>query len=292
MSLCITPLEAPFGARVEGWDPGESLGTEDRAQLRHALVEHLVLVFRGHRVPSDEELVLLARGFGELAQAAELFGVASPHPDILPVTNEPDAEGNQKGVEGGGILPWHTDYSYLDRPAKESFLEAIEIPDAGGATSFCNMYRAWEVLPAERRERLRDLHGWHSTLAFLPAKTAEETPAERASTEEERKNPYLHDPGPQHAVWHPLAYPHPESKRTALYADAFLFEIEGLSREETIRVRSELIDAAARPDNVYTHEWERGDLVVFDAVGSLHRRDSFDLGQTRNMRQLSTLVPA
>ena len=292
MLLNITPLDAPFGALVEGWESDQPSGAERTTQLRRALADHLVLVLRGHRVPSHDELAGLARGFGELAQAAELFGVASPHPDILPVTNEPDVDGNQKGVEGGGILPWHTDYSYLERPAKESFLEAFQIPETGGATSFCNMYRAWEGLPVDRRERLGGQRGWHSTLAFMPAKTAEESAAERAATERERKNPYLHDPGPQHVVWHPMAYEHPESKRKALYADSFLHQIEGLSLEESIRVRQELIETATRPDNVYTHEWELGDLVIFDAVGSLHRRGSFDLRQTRNMRQLSTLVPA
>jgi len=291
VSLVIEPLGGCFGAHVAGWEPGKALPDAEFEQIRQALLDHLVLVFRGHRVPGDQELVDLARCFGDLAQAAELFGVASPHPDILPVTNEPDEAGNQTGVEGGGILPWHTDYSYLDRPAKESFLEAFVLPDHGGATSFCNMYRAWEALPPARREQLAARRGWHTTRAFMPAKSAEESVEERASTAAEHKNPYLHDPGPEHQVWHPLAFDHPESGRTALYADAFLYEIEGMRPDETIRLRGELIEAATQPDNVYTHQWQRGDLVVFDAVGSLHRRDSFDLRQTRSMRQLSTIVP-
>ena len=170
MGLSIEPLDAPFGALVMGWDPGAPLSEEELWGVREAMGEHFLLLFRGHRLPSDEELAGFARRFGELAQAAELFGVASRHPDILPVSNEPDADGHQTGVEGGGILPWHIDYSYLDRPAKESFLEAFVIPESGGATYFCNMYRAWESLEPELQERLVGAQGWHTTRAFMPAK--------------------------------------------------------------------------------------------------------------------------
>ena len=49
---------------------------------------------------------------------------------------------------------------------------------------------------------------------------------------------------------------------------------------------------ATQPRFVYRHEWQVGDMVVFDTVGTVHRREAFDLGQVRTMRQLSTLLPA
>jgi alpha-ketoglutarate-dependent taurine dioxygenase len=124
----------------------------------------------------------------------------------------------------------------------------------------------------------------------MPAKHAEESEEEQNATAQEQKNPYLHDPDLEHQVWHPMAYSHPDFGRKALYADSFLYEIEGMSIGDTLRLRDELIARATEPENVYRHDWQAGDFVVFDAVGSMHRRDSFDLTQTRHMRQISTLV--
>ena len=41
---------------------------------------------------------------------------------------------------------------------------------------------------------------------------------------------------------------------------------------------------------VYRHAWEVGDLVIFDDVGTIHRRDPSDPDQVRTMRQLSTML--
>ena len=48
--------------------------------------------------------------------------------------------------------------SYLDDPPKASMLYALEVPPAGGDTSFCNMYTAFETLPAELKRRAEALH--------------------------------------------------------------------------------------------------------------------------------------
>jgi pentalenolactone F synthase len=312
MRLSITPLEAPFGAKVEGWDPGSPLSETDFGLLQGALRDHVLLLFRGHRTPRDEELVSFARCFGEVAPVADLWGVTWGHPDILLVTNEVDEDGYDVGVGGSSVLTWHADYSYLDRPAKESFLEASKLPGEGGVTSFCNLYRAWEWLDPSVREKLAGLHASHRFYLYRAWESPD--PSERkklagvhvshrseyaAANEEqrrgmsqERQNPGLRDPMPKHQVWHPIAFQHPEFGKTALYMDVMVREIEGMTVDAAKRLRDDLIAAATAPDNVYRHEWRLGDMVVFDAVGSLHQRGSFDPHQVRTMRQLSTIVPS
>ena len=62
MQLEITPLAGePFAAVVRGWEPHEPLDAATRAEISEALAEHLVLVFRGQRQPTDAELVRLRR---------------------------------------------------------------------------------------------------------------------------------------------------------------------------------------------------------------------------------------
>lgn len=290
----MTPLDAPFGALVEGWDPGAALSGTDLLQLQTGLNEHLLLLFRGHRVPNDEELVNFARCFGELAQVAEVFTavVAPRHPEILPVENEPQENGGQREHQDVGVLPWHADYSYLKRPAVESFLEAVEIPDEGGATSFCNLYRAWDALDPVRRDRFAAMKARHSIDGYKATKRAVETEEghdvnPQNGSYQVEINPALSGP----AVWHPMGYAHPRSGKTALYVDAMVCEFEGMADDAALELRNELIAQATRQDNVYRHEWCRGDFLVFDAFGSLHRREAFDPQQRRAMRQLSTLFP-
>ena len=97
----IDPME-PFGAVVRGWDPAATTDAV-AAELRHALAEHHVLVLRGHRPPTGEELARLGFAFGDVAPAADLYtGIGFDRREILHVSNELDAQGREKGVAGSG----------------------------------------------------------------------------------------------------------------------------------------------------------------------------------------------
>jgi alpha-ketoglutarate-dependent taurine dioxygenase len=58
------------------------------------------------------------------------------------------------------------------------------------------------------------------------------------------------------------------------------------------RLTVELLAHATKPERVYRHNWQAGDLLVFDTIGTVHRRDLSHHGETRTMRQLSTVVAA
>jgi taurine dioxygenase len=100
------------------------------------------------------------------------------------------------------------------------------------------------------------------------------------------KLPYSGTPPP-----HPIAHPHPESGRTALYVSTFVAGIDGLPDGEAKDLIDLLLEHTLRPEWTYSHEWQDGDLVVFDTVGTVHSRDDFSKEATRSMRQMSTLMP-
>ncbi len=82
---------------------------------------------------------------------------------------------------------------------------------------------------------------------------------------------------------------HPDTGGEILYVSRGITrQIVGMARPESSALLKELHLHATRPERVYAHEWELGDLVMFDALGTLHRRDSWDPTQRRLMRQLST----
>ena len=161
MALEIDPLAQPFGAEVHGWQPERSLSDGELAQIVRALRRHLVLIFRGQATPTGDQLVDFGSRFGELAPGATIFGDPSDHPEILPITNARDEAGDPLGTADSAALNWHFDYSYMPRTAKETFLEALEIPDAPCPTYFCDSYTALETLPTKRVEELRKLSAYH-----------------------------------------------------------------------------------------------------------------------------------
>ncbi len=90
---------------------------------------------------------------------------------------------------------------------------------------------------------------------------------------------------------HPVVFTHPDTGREILYVSRGITkQIVGLDRDESSAILKEIHLQATRPERVYAHDWEVGDLVMFDTLGALHRRDSWDPSERRVMRQLSTRV--
>ena len=90
---------------------------------------------------------------------------------------------------------------------------------------------------------------------------------------------------------HPAIVRHPESGRELLYlSPGITRHIVGMPHDESDALLAELCAHSTRPEGVYRHDWEVGDMVVFDTLGAMHRRESWDPNQRRRMRQLSTMV--
>lgn len=294
MNLEIQPLAEPLGATVTGWEPGTRLEEPDRARIGRALRRYLVLVFRGQRTPSDEELVQFAGGFGDLVKGSEWFRDAGDLPEILPVTNAVGADGIPLGTGGAGSLEWHSDYSYSPKPAKESFLEAVELPADSPRTYFCSQYTALETLPGELAQRLRTLRAHHSITQYVDPSDdgyQQDRQIQSSFDAKRRRDERLgieRPPIPE--AEHPLVVKHPESGRELLYASKGITrQILGMAREESNALLKELHQHSTREEGVYAHRWEVGDLVMFDALGTMHRRDSWSSTERRSMRQLSTM---
>ena len=295
MRLEILPLQEPVGALVHGWRPDEELTAQDRETIVAGLREHLVLVFRGHEQPSDAALVRFACHFGELVKGSEWFRDSGQHPaEILPVSNTVGADGVPEGTGGSMELEWHSDYSYVDRPGKESFLEAVELPDDPPVTSFCSQYVALETLPPMTVERLRTLRAFHSITNLRRDGVQTEAQREyragylaKRARDEARgvERPKIPD------AEHPVIVRHPESGRELLYVSPGITRyIVGVPRDESDALLRELCEHSTRREGVYAHSWEVGDMIVFDTLGAMHRRESWDAKQRRRMRQLSTMV--
>lgn len=268
----ITP-GVPFGAEVVGLDLRD-IDDQIFAAIQDAWVRHSVLVFRGQAL-SDPDLIAFSRHLGELDHAPNQEKgqtIASGMPELYVVSNVLE-NGVPIGSLGSGEAVWHTDMSYLPKPPKASLLYSLEVPEVGGDTSFCDMYRAFEALPEALRERVMGLRVKHDGTYNSGGYVREGV----TPTDDPRQAP---------GMIHPLVCTHPESGRRMLYLGRRRMSwIEGLELAESEALLDEIWDHATRPALCFTHHWAVGDLVMWDNRCSMHRRDPFDNSARRVMHR-------
>ena len=284
VSLQIVPLsEAPLGALVSGWEPAEPLTDASKRSITEALHRYRLLVFRGQPQPTDEDLVRFVESFGDPIRGSEWFRNAGALPEILPVTNIRGEDGDRLGVEGATDLEWHADYSYAATPAKTSFLNAVELPAEPPRTYFTDMYDAYATLDPGLRAQLSGLRATHSIADYMAQ------PDKEFAAKVERDEVAGIDRPDIPEAEHPVVVRHPDTGDEILYVSRGITRrIVGMERAESSALLKELHLHATQPDRVYGHDWEVGDIVRFDTLGTMHRRDSWDPTERRLMRQLST----
>ncbi len=290
------PLDAPLGSLATGWEPGTPLSDNDVATLRKALTDRQVVVLRGQRECDAAELATLARQLGEPFPADQLYNIPTEEPEVLAVSNELNEQGHEKGTAGSGPLPWHTDYAFLDTVARESLLNAHRVPTDGGAdTSFCNMYTAYETLPDDLSAAFAGRIGRYSITSENNTRLRQNHHDEDPSAVAARRlraNPEITYPGTGHVVEHPVEMPHPDTGRVALYVSSFSCGFVGIDDpEEAFALTQAAMDHAIVPEHTYTHRWQVGDVVIFDTVGTVHRREMPHNSGPRTLRQLSIQYP-
>jgi alpha-ketoglutarate-dependent taurine dioxygenase len=157
------------------------------------------------------------------------------------------------------------------------------------------MYSAWERLADDVRHALRGRVATHNAMASVSYMGASAEPGNEvdddAAARAAQRSPHLRLPGNGGPAVHPLVVRHPRTGRVALYVSEFVADIEGMDHEAAQRLVVQLLAGATRPDRTYRHDWQPGDLVIFDTIGTVHRRDVSRHDEARTMRQLSTVLP-
>ncbi|KGI66276.1 TauD/TfdA family dioxygenase [Mycolicibacterium rufum] len=230
----------PIGARIRGVRVGP-LDPTVVAHLRALLAVHGVLVLPDQRV-DDADFARFLQSFGELVFTTGETPV--PHAPLLNVITN-------VGRTRAPRSSFHVDTSYLRCPPAYTALRAVTVPERGGQTLFTNQYHAYDTLPREMQARIRNRVVTHVVTGLDL------------------------DEGAETSARHPLVLRHPLSGRTALYLSTRqrCREVSGMAPEAAEQLIDELLEHSTRQDNVFRHQWQPDDVVIWDNRCVMHRAD-------------------
>jgi alpha-ketoglutarate-dependent 2,4-dichlorophenoxyacetate dioxygenase len=278
MSLQIKPIHPVFGAEATGIDLTQALAPADVRAINKAMNEHAVLVFRGQPLTPQQQIDF-AKSFGPLDIGLKrVFKRPERLEDerLIDISNV-DAQGNvakrdsQKNLSNFANQLWHSDSSFMNPRAAYSMLHCVIKPSWGGNTEFADLRHAYDTLDARTRAEIQDLKAEHFALHTRILL------GDDAYTDNQKKEI-------PPAVW-PLADTHPGSGRKVLFVGVHARQILGWPTAESRMYLQDLLEHATRRENVYVHEWQVGDLVIWDNRSTLHRGRRFDIAERRELRR-------
>jgi taurine dioxygenase len=271
------PLSPGFGVEIDV-DVSRPLSSEEFAEIERAFYAGQVLAIRGQR--------LAPRQF---ASFAARFGPPQPHvidqfhhpedPNILILSNV-KKNGQPTGLQDAGSY-FHTDYSYLQVPARATTLYSIVVPKVGGDTLFANQQAAYDDLPNAMKKRIAPLYGIHHYGNRHDVDEQSRTAASPLTDEQKAKMPL---------ITHKIARPHTITGRTSLYAvSGSSFGIVGMPDDEARDLLDELAAHSTSEKYRYAFKYGVGDIVVWDNASLLHSATLIDPDDARTLWRVTVL---
>lgn len=256
-----TDLKPRIGTLIEA-DVDALVRGHHSARIRELLEQRGVLVFRGINMDDAQQLAFTetlgeaVRHGGEVFQKITLDTKVSPTAEYLK-----------------GSFFWHIDGAVDGNlPNLAAMLRARQLSATGGDTYFANTYAAWDDLPPSEQQALEKLKVVHSI---------------------EATQRYVY-PEPSYKMlqaWqsfgeriHPLVWTH-QSGRKSLVLGSTASHVEGMSLAEGRALLSKLLDWATQPERVYVHQWQLGDLLIWDNTGTMHKVSPYEADSGRLMHR-------
>ncbi|WP_340268322.1 TauD/TfdA dioxygenase family protein [Sphingobium mellinum] len=271
----------PVGAQVLNLDLDRLDAPDLRDQLYTLWLRYGIILFRGTGATRQQHMEL-----------SKLFGPLEIHP--IPKVRVPGQEelveireyGGYYVVDGrllGGFIPWHQDTCYTPDICKGAVLFMETPASEGGQTGWIDTAKAYAGLSDELKHGIEGLEvvmrvhnakpdGMRFVQKERPFRrpTAEESPGEHLS---------MPDFPP---VVHPLVVAHPESGIKSLsISPSNVDAILGLRRSESEELLTTLIEHTLKPEYRYVHQWQQGDMMLWDNRRTLHQAFGWPPGVKR-----------
>jgi taurine dioxygenase len=232
------PLSQGFGAEVLGFDAQNERSEAAVAALQDAFRDYHFLVLRGCGLLSPERQAEIVGWFGKLGADT------GPNGEVwTTMDNAMD--------RGRATLQFHCDITFFRYPIEGISLHPLQLPSIETSTTFVSNALAWDTLPTDLQDDLRNRKGRHYYAD--DGKIGEELTV------------FEH--------WHPVCLPHYSTGRPLLFVtEHHVQQIEGYEHEEGTALLKRLFAHVYAHDRQYEHVWREGDLVIWDNYAIQHAR--------------------
>ncbi len=262
----VKPSGEILGCTIEGLNLSQPLSRGALGFVLRALADHGVVCFPKQKLEPAAQ-VAFSRLFGELEVHVSRSFQEPGHPEMMILSNIVE-DGKPLGLADAG-QDWHTDMSFSQTIAFVNVLYALKVPrrdgQALGATLFANMVAAYEALPQDVKSRIEGRTATHDFANFwemMRQRKGEATTRAPLTPEQRRQKP---------PVSHPMVMVHPLSGRKILYANpGYTVHIDGLPAKESDELLDFLFRHQVRPEFQYAHQWNEGDVLIWDDLQTLH----------------------
>ncbi|WP_129563153.1 TauD/TfdA dioxygenase family protein [Paraburkholderia dokdonensis] len=256
----IEQLTYALGAELTGVNLADAVHDDGLfAEIRAALLQHRVLLFRDQEI-SREEHVAFARRFGKL-EDHPVAGSDPEHPGLVRIYRTPEQPNDR--YENA----WHSDATWREAPQFGAVLRCVECPPVGGDTMWANMVLAYEKLPAHVKAEIADLHARHSIEATFGANMPIE------------KRLALKAQYPD--AEHPVVRTHPETGEKVLYVNVFTTHFTNFHTPERVRYGQDanpgaadllryLVSQAYIPEYQVRWRWKPNSVAIWDNTSTQH----------------------
>jgi len=287
-SLCVcnyllvsgaTPWVAPL------FDPSELFtlpqgDTYDLADLSVSQVQvlkshlwNMGLVLVRDQKLTREEQVSFTKQIGDFVQLPAAFQGNDPHKikGITRVSNF-DRNGNWKGANHVFGNYWHQDGDFHRNHHIVNILYADDISENmdGGGTEICLAYRFKNLVPLHR------INQWQGRNVSVNIDNIGDF---TGMTEEDYRN---YPP-----VTHPILGRHPITNTDLAYVGSVHAQVANdTSKDGGNQEIRNFIDEICVPSNIYSHNWRKGDVLIWDNLLVYHRAGKFNVENERVRRQL------
>ena len=237
-----------MGAAVSDLDLRQ-LSCEAQAEIRHALVNRKVLVFPKQNLTADQYVEFM-RIFGVPVQ--EDMAVDEGHPLEVGAIHI-------RYQERQTINFWHMDHSFRELPTRVLSLYAKLLPPVGGDTLFASLEAAYDGLPRDMKNMIKDFHCYHRV-------TRTQNTKRRHSREEADAMESLPP------VLHPLVGLNPDNGRKYLFVNVPIYcrSIAELPTSAGDALLSKLYLHVQRPEFHLRITWAPDTLIVWENKYTLH----------------------
>lgn len=258
--ISIETVRDDFVGVMSGLTLGSSIDPQIRSLLIQAHQDYPVLVIRDQSL--DPEAFM---AFGTVFGAFEIDHHVAQyqdknHQEIVYLTNrDKDGKPDPGSAERGAA--WHADSTFKANPCAHTVLYAMEMPRQGAGTVFADMHRAYETLSDKLKSAIEGRDAKHK----FGAGPADGGIIPMTDDQEE-----MHPP-----VVHPMVRIHPATGRKVLNINPLhVYGIVDMPHAEAEPLLNTLFAHALNPDFQYRHNYQVGELVIWDQRSTWHKAEA------------------